>query len=128
MGMSTPKTGVGGGPPPANTAVRQLVAGLLQQGGYGVIEADCGPKGLACFAEDRGSSVDLILSDIVMLDMSGPEMVQEILRIDPSVRVMLMTGYFADVKNGAQNEFPVLHKPFTPEMLLRSVRGCLATV
>jgi two-component system, cell cycle sensor histidine kinase and response regulator CckA len=97
-----------------DTAVRQLAA-LLQQTGYGVIEADCGPKGLTCFAEE---------------DMSGPEMVQEILRIDPSVRVMFMTGYFADVKvpEHAQNEFPVLHKPFTPELLLRSVRDCLTTV
>jgi two-component system cell cycle sensor histidine kinase/response regulator CckA len=109
-------------------AVRQLVAALLQQTGYGVIEADGGPKGLARFAEKRGS-VDLILSDIAMPDMSGPEMVREILRIEPSVRVMFMTGYFADANlpDGAQNEFPVLHKPFTPESLLRSVRDCLAT-
>jgi two-component system cell cycle sensor histidine kinase/response regulator CckA len=108
-------------------AVRQLVAALLQQSGYIVIEADSGPKGLACFAED-GGSVDLVLSDIAMPDMSGPEMDQEILRIDPSVRVMFMTGYFAGVKlaDGAQNEFPVLQKPFTPEVLLRSVRQRLA--
>lgn len=112
-----------------NTAVRQLVAALLQQNGYSVIEADCGPKGLACFAEEHGC-VDLVLSDIVMPDMSGPEMVQEILRIEPSMRVMFMTGYLADVKlaDGAHNEFPVLPKPFTPEVLLRSVRDCLAPV
>jgi CheY-like chemotaxis protein len=74
--------------------------------------------------------VDLILSDIAMPHMSGPEMVREILRIEPSVRVMFMTGYFADGKlpDAAHNEFPVLHKPFTPEILLRSVRDCLATV
>jgi CheY-like chemotaxis protein len=72
-----------------NTAVRQLVAALLQQNGYSVIEADCGPKGLACFAAEHGC-VDFVLSDIVMPDMSGPEMVQEILRIEPSMRVMFM--------------------------------------
>jgi FixJ family two-component response regulator len=68
--------------------------------------------------------------DIVMPHMSGPEMVQAILRIDPSVRVMFMTGYFADVKlpQRGPNEFPVLHKPFTPEVLLRSVRDCLAPI
>jgi two-component system cell cycle sensor histidine kinase/response regulator CckA len=110
-------------------AIRQLVTALLQQTGYSVIEADSGPKGLACFAEEDGC-VDLVLSDITMPHMSGPEMVQEILRIDASVRVMFMTGYFADVElhDRAPNEFLVLQKPFTPETLLRSVRDCLTTI
>ena len=70
----------------------------------------------------------MVLSDIVMPQMTGTEMVQQILTIDPSVRVTFMTGLPAEAKlpEGAQKTISILEKPFTPEALVRTVRECLA--
>src|SRR5437762_9087875 len=70
--------------------VRQFVAATLRRCGFNVIEAGSGQEGLKHFAENQ--NVHLVLSDILMPTMSGPEMVQRILRIEPSVKIMFMTG------------------------------------
>jgi DNA-binding NtrC family response regulator len=106
--------------------VRTLAARVLELGGYNVIEADCGQKGLECFVRYR-ESVDMVLSDIRMPSMSGPEMIREILRVDPSARVALMSGYMDDVPlESIAKSVVVLAKPFTRDGLLRTVKQCLA--
>ncbi|HTS67045.1 MAG TPA: response regulator [Candidatus Acidoferrales bacterium] len=99
-------------------AVRRLTATVLRRHGYDVIEADCGAQGLERFAECR-RQVSLVLSDIVMPRMSGPEMVGRILALDPSVPVLFMTGHAAD--SGLPPQGPVLSKPFTPAALVQTI-------
>jgi two-component system, cell cycle sensor histidine kinase and response regulator CckA len=111
--------------------VRRVVAQVLLRFGYDVIEADCGPTGLECFLRHR-KRVDLVVSDVLMPRMSGPEMIREIHRVDPSARVVFMTGYLADertreiIRQGAPESAPILAKPFTHERLLATVAQCLA--
>lgn len=106
-----------------DSAIRKLTAKMLEKQGYGVIEADSGSQGLERFNQYR-SQVNLILSDVVMPQMSGTEMVERILALDPSVLVLFMTGYAADAT--LPKCVPVLPKPFTAEMLDQTVRQRLA--
>ena len=105
-----------------DASVRRLTATILKTNGYGVIEADCGLEGLGRFAEHQ-SNVDLVLSDVLMPNMTGPEMVEKIQALDPSALVMLMTGCHMGLK--IQEAIPVLPKPFTPTTLLQAVRARL---
>ena len=105
-------------------AVRRVIAMILKQHGYSVIEADCGWKGLERFAEHR-NTIELVLSDVVMPQMSGVEMIQRILAVDPSVTVMLMTGCAMDAR--LSEGVPVISKPFTQVTLIQAIGACLAS-
>ena len=67
--------------------VRRFVVATLQSRGFAVVEASSGQEALNYFFEHDG--VDLVLTDILMPVMSGPEMIQRIVKIDPSVKIML---------------------------------------
>src|SRR5436190_9421147 len=68
-----------------------FVVHVLQSNGYNVRQASCGQKGLEEFLHHR-NEIALVLSDVVMPKITGPEMMSRILRIDPTVRGMFMTG------------------------------------
>lgn len=110
-----------------DATIRALVAAILESFGFGVIQAGDGVEGLARFS-DYFAEVALVLSDVMMPNMTGPEMVREICKLNPSVRLLFMTG------NAAAAQFPeglrghaVLEKPFTPDVLRRTVQHCLAS-
>lgn len=105
-----------------DASVRRVAAMILKTRGYKVIEADSGFDGLERFAEHHGT-IDLVLSDIVMPQMTGPEMIEKMLAVDPFVPVMLMTGCAMDSK--LPEAIPVLPKPFTPATLLQAVSARL---
>ncbi|MGV3591648.1 MAG: PAS domain S-box protein [Gammaproteobacteria bacterium] len=104
--------------------VRALIAGALRSGGYTVYEA-ASPRPLL----ERGleADVDLILSDVVMPDMSGPEFARYWLEREPRARFLFMSGYFDDNKYAAQlTADNLLLKPFKPAELLQRVAQKLA--
>ncbi len=70
--------------------VRRFVVTTLQSRGFAVFEASSGREGLKYFSEH--DPVDLVLTDVLMPIMTGPEMVQRILKIDPTVKVLFKTG------------------------------------
>ncbi len=70
-----------------------------------------------------GDPVDLVVSDVVMPLMSGPELVDEIHRISPSTRTALMSGYPASSTCPAG--VPFLQKPFAPRDLVEFVARML---
>ncbi|MBT5141198.1 MAG: PAS domain S-box protein [Gemmatimonadetes bacterium] len=89
--------------------VRDSTARLLERSGYRILTAANGERGLALF-EEHGAKIDLVLLDLSMPTMSGHEVLVRLRRMQPSVRVMILTGYaIGDVDFDAA----VLRKPFT---------------
>jgi two-component system cell cycle sensor histidine kinase/response regulator CckA len=107
--------------------VRRFVAMTLGRNGFTVHVADNGDTGLQYFSE-HGAGLAMVLTDVVMPGLSGPEMVERMLAIDPEVRVMFMTGTASDARLPSRNvkTYQLIHKPFTPQGLLHTVRDCLA--
>jgi CheY-like chemotaxis protein len=98
----------------------------LEAAGYRVLDAADGAEGLALFRA-HAADIQLVVSDIVMPRMGGPELYQAVRRESP-VPFMLMTGY-ADLEIQSRvaldPPLPVIHKPWTGEDLLRRVRDAL---
>ena len=107
--------------------VRQYVVTVLMGVGYQVYAARGGERGLACFLE-HADEIDLVFTDVVMPEVTGPEMVKRILRYRPEVKILFMSGYHAPQETPTwSRRCGVLWKPFTRDAMLSSVRGCLAT-
>ncbi|WP_396623915.1 ATP-binding protein [Luteitalea sp.] len=106
--------------------VRSLACLLLREHGYRVLEA--AHPGEALELASQAATIDLLLSDVVMPEMQGPEVAERLSRALPDLRVLLMSGYPGDemVRRGLVSEgIDLLHKPFTPAVLLERVRAAL---
>jgi PAS domain S-box-containing protein len=108
-------------------AVRSLVRRILDRHGYRVLEAANGAEALA-LADRHAGAVDLVLTDVVMPEMSGRAFAEALVARHPGARVLFMSGYTDDeiLRRG----IPVpgmafLGKPFTVERLLTAVRDVL---
>jgi signal transduction histidine kinase/ActR/RegA family two-component response regulator len=102
--------------------VRELTKRILVGAGFGVIEAAHAEEALARAAE---GAFDVLLTDVVLPAMSGPEMVRRMRQCDLVFRVVYMSGYPVDfVESHVQlGESDVLvHKPFTAAGLLQALR------
>jgi len=107
--------------------VRSLTREVLEKYGYTVLEAANGEEALKV-AEQHEGRLDLLLSDVVMPRMGGPELAQALLAKRPSVKVLYMSGYTDHpmVRRGVVNAgVAFLQKPFTPTVLVSRVREVL---
>jgi signal transduction histidine kinase/ActR/RegA family two-component response regulator len=110
-----------------NDELRASTKGVLQALGYRVTVAARGQVGLAVFASSP-EDFDLVITDVVMPGMSGRELVDEILRIRPDMKVIFVSGYTGNVilRHGVlEAEVDFLEKPFTAERLAAKVREVL---
>jgi nitrogen-specific signal transduction histidine kinase len=108
-------------------ALRPVVTRTLRHYGYAVLEAASGEEAIR-LAEREPSPIHLVLTDIVMPGMSGPELARELLRWHPALRVLFMSGYAenAIVREGLRHPSAgFIEKPFSPETLAREVRRAL---
>jgi DNA-binding NtrC family response regulator len=109
-----------------DSAILRLVQSLLQGAGYKVLTASSVNAAVRAEASCAGP-IDLLLSDIMMPDLAGPELAQVLKRQRPDMRVMLMSGY----PNGAMlvlnHGWHFIEKPFLPAALLDKVSNCLHT-
>jgi len=108
-------------------AVSALLVDALEAAGYRILHARDGLEALAIFHE-REEELDLILSDVIMPGMSGPEMLRLLAREGHSPRALLMSGYTGDALSRTGEPPPgveLLHKPFAPALLLQRVRQAL---
>jgi len=107
--------------------VRTVARGILQRLGYRVLEArNAGEALLSC--EKHEGEIHLLLSDIVMPQMSGPELAKRLSSMRPHMKVLFMSGYTDDsiMRHGVLNaDIEFLHKPFTPSAIARKVREVL---
>jgi two-component system cell cycle sensor histidine kinase/response regulator CckA len=107
--------------------VRQLVQRVLAGRGYEVLESRDVGHALEISANFPGR-IHLLLSDIVMPILSGPDLAQRIVAQRPDVRVLYMSGFTnrLNTEHGSLSSgVTILHKPFTPDSLARTVRDCL---
>ena len=107
--------------------VRDLVHEMLTDQGYRVIQAGSGAEALAA-AERADYAIDLMMTDVVMPKMSGPELAEEMGKIIPGLRVLYMSGYLDEdiVDAGVlEGDIVFLDKPFTGDLMLRKVREAL---
>ncbi|HYT32592.1 MAG TPA: PAS domain S-box protein [Thermoanaerobaculia bacterium] len=102
--------------------VRALARKVLTLQGYRVLEASGPRRALELLAQDSGK-IQLLLTDVVMPGMNGRELATQVTQQRPDIRVMLMSGYTDRVEG--DSAWPLLQKPFTPEVLARKVREVL---
>ncbi|HSE57750.1 MAG TPA: response regulator [Nitrospiraceae bacterium] len=108
-------------------AVRLLIASALRGYGYTVHEAKNGQEALRLFG-DYGTSIDMLVTDVVMPDMSGREVGEKVRAVKPAVRLLFLSGYADDaiVRHGVlRGQMNFLQKPFTLNALAQKVRNAL---
>jgi nitrogen-specific signal transduction histidine kinase/ActR/RegA family two-component response regulator len=108
-------------------SLRPVVTRILREYGYAVVEAATGDESLR-LARKKAGPIHLLLTDVVMPAMSGPELARELSRWHPDLRVLFMSGYAenAIVREGLRHPSAgFIEKPFSPETLAREVRRSL---
>jgi two-component system cell cycle sensor histidine kinase/response regulator CckA len=106
--------------------VRNLAGQILRMYGYNVLEAPHG--GSALLKCEQNKTIHLILTDVIMPEMNGKELVERLLPYHPGMKVLYMSGYTDDevIQHGVLEEkVPFIQKPFTPMALLKKVRKVL---
>ncbi len=108
-------------------AVRHVVVSVLERAGYRVLEAS-DPRFALMLAREHEGPIDLLLTDVVMPRMSGPELAQQLSAERPGLRVLFMSGYADEpmVRRGLLDSgVHFLPKPVTPDQLLSAVTRAL---
>jgi PAS domain S-box-containing protein len=107
--------------------VRNLSREILEMNGYRVLTAADGEQ--ACgVCDEFEDEIDLMITDVVMPQMSGRELTERVIEKRPEMAVLFMSGYTDDaiVRHGVlDDEMPFLQKPFTPDSFARKVRELL---
>lgn len=106
-------------------AVRAFGARALASRGYTVLEANSGLDALDVVEENEGTTIDLIVSDVVMPEMDGPTMFGELRKRGITAKIIFVSGYAEDAfaKNLPEDEeFGFLPKPFTLKQLIEAVK------
>ena len=104
--------------------LRNLICGILTDNGYNVLEASNGGSALLK-CEKYQEPIHLILSDVVMPEMSGRELVERLILIHPEMKVVYMSGYTDDaviLHQIIDENVHFLQKPFSPLALLEKIR------
>ena len=107
-------------------AVRLAARQILERYGYTVIEAPNGTVALS--TAQRPATIDLLLTDVVMPEMSGRELAEQFAALRPDARVLFMSGYTDDAiirRSVLRPGAAYLQKPFSPDTLARKVREVL---
>ncbi len=108
-------------------SIRKIVIDTLEPLGYRVMEASCAAEALqrSSMADDR---IDLLLTDVIMPDINGPELADRIKEKRPAIKVLFMSGYTAETiehHGVADMKKRFMQKPLTPKKLMEKIREVL---
>ena len=104
--------------------VRSFIRMLLSTNGYEVLEASTGAEGLE-LAEQHSAEIDLLLSDMLLPELSGYDLALKVLELRPRMKILFMTGYVeGEIVQRSMTELGAsfLDKPFQPSTLLARVQ------
>ncbi len=107
--------------------VLKLLGKTLTAAGYHVLLADCGWNAIKAY-EKNAQPIHLLLTDVIMPDLTGPVVAQRLRLKQPGLNVLFISGFHdAELVQRfiTQQGFGLLPKPFTPEVLLRVVGEAL---
>jgi two-component system cell cycle sensor histidine kinase/response regulator CckA len=110
-----------------NRELRQLTAKILRSNGYTVLEANAGAEA-ENICRDYPKTIDLVLSDVVMPGLRGPEVLKRLLAMRPNLRAIFMSGFTDDeavADSVSLERIEFMQKPFGPAALLAKVRSVL---
>jgi CheY-like chemotaxis protein len=109
--------------------VRALARDVLEMNGYTVLEARDAEDAVR-LGESHPGVIDLLITDVVMPRVSGPELARRLRASRPDLKVLCMSGYPespAREVEGAGSWTAWLEKPFTPDSFMGKVRECLTS-
>jgi DNA-binding response OmpR family regulator len=103
-----------------------FLTGTLSRYGYRVVQAESGAQALRV-CKDRGHTIDLILTDVVMPGLNGKDLVDAIRGLGLDPKTLFMSGFARDVaaETGVTDWASFIQKPFTPMQLVGKVREVL---
>ena len=110
-----------------DAAVLELAGRALRNAGYRVFPAT-GPRLALEVARAFGDRLDLLVTDVVMPEMTGLQLAAELREAQPDLKVLFVSGYAAEIVDGLDvldESVEFLEKPFRPSSLLRCVRAVL---
>src|SRR5436190_34345 len=109
-------------------SVRQISVRTLRGFGYQVIEAANGADARRLLSENRGQKIDLLLTDLIMPEMSGRRFADSLRAAHPNIKVLFISGYLEESlqpSDRCEPEMFFLPKPFDSEQLATKVREAL---
>jgi len=107
--------------------VRMVIRGILRRNGYRVTEARNAAEALTVLRQ-RSNHVELLLTDVVMPEVNGMELIAQLSELRPELPVVCMSGYAGEaaLRHGiVESGIPFVPKPITPEALLLKLRQTL---
>ena len=102
-----------------------IVALTLKRNGHNILPASNGIEALLLYSSYR-AKIDLVLTDVDMPQMNGIELADRIRALDPSRRILLMSGRALDSLDCSE-KCPTLSKPFLPDQLMSAIDSALGT-
>jgi PAS domain S-box-containing protein len=110
-------------------SVRELIVNILSQHGYETLSAKNENEALSIW-EKHKKKINLVLTDIVIPGTNGWELTKKLIKSNPKLKVLYMTGYAEDIISkymASEKNIPILQKPFTPNELLIKIREIMSS-
>ena len=108
-------------------AIRNLLQMAFRRDGYSVLTAESAHEALA-IVRDHIGAIDLVITDVMMPDMGGPELVKHLQSLRPQTRTLFISGY-TDATLGdhgiVSGDVNFMQKPFSPRVIAQRVRDIL---
>ena len=107
--------------------MRNLLCSALRAKGYNVLDAANSTAAISIVRRNH-PPIDLLVSDVIMPGLTGPELVEQLLTTHPRLKVIFISGYIDDYLSRYGNfgsETVLLQKPFSPDVLIKMVREIL---